>query len=156
MTSFISLQIQIQELQDRKKINRLLNLCGVSEEEITYFIKEPPGIGIVPQKISPVVVNEKRSSARPSEIVLLRSVSRTTFSVSAEDPIEKKSTVTPQIRDNETLLLQIEALQAQLEEQTKLAKEQIESLLEDRRVRIEEYDVQRKRDEDRLKQSQEK
>ena len=52
--------------------------------------------------------------------------------------------------------MQIEALQAQLEEQTKLAKEQIESLLEDRRVRIEEYDVQRKRDEERLKQAQEK
>jgi F0F1-type ATP synthase membrane subunit b/b' len=74
-----------------------------------------------------------------------------------EDLVEKKSSnVSPQIRDNETLLLQIEALQAQLEEQTKLAKEQIESLLEDRRVRIEEYDVQRKRDEERLKQSQEK
>lgn len=54
------------------------------------------------------------------------------------------------------MLLQIEALQAQLEEQTKLSKEQIESLLEDRRVRIEEYEVQRKRDEERLKQAQEK
>jgi coiled-coil domain-containing protein 77 len=74
-----------------------------------------------------------------------------------EQLVEKKpANVAPQIRDNETLLLQIEALQAQLEEQTKLAKEQIESLLEDRRVRIEEYDVQRKRDEERLKQSQEK
>jgi coiled-coil domain-containing protein 77 len=74
-----------------------------------------------------------------------------------EQLVEKKpANVSPQIRDNETLLLQIEALQAQLEEQTKLAKEQIESLLEDRRVRIEEYDVQRKRDEERLKQSQEK
>lgn len=74
----------------------------------------------------------------------------------SEAPVEKKSNGAAQIRDNETLLLQIEALQAQLEEQTKLAKEQIESLLEDRRVRIEEYDVQRKRDEDRLKQAQEK
>jgi F0F1-type ATP synthase membrane subunit b/b' len=82
---------------------------------------------------------------------------RILFLFSIEDLVEKKSSnVSPQIRDNETLLLQIEALQAQLEEQTKLAKEQIESLLEDRRVRIEEYDVQRKRDEERLKQSQEK
>ena len=64
--------------------------------------------------------------------------------------------MSPQIRDNETLSLQIEALQAQLEEQTKLAKEQVESLLEDRRVRIEEYDVQRKRDEERLKHAHEK
>lgn len=77
---------------------------------------------------------------------------------SIEDLVEKKpsSNASSQIRDNETLLLQIEALQAQLEEQTKLAKEQIESLLEDRRIRIEEYDLQRKRDEERLKQAQEK
>jgi coiled-coil domain-containing protein 77 len=68
----------------------------------------------------------------------------------------KKTHESSHIRDNETLLLQIEALQAQLEEQTKLAKEQIESLLEDRRVRVEEYDVQRKRDEERIKQAQEK
>jgi len=132
-------RLKIQELQDRKKINRLLNLCGVSEEEITYFVKEPPGVGIVPQKVSPVVVNEQRSSSNSKELV------------------EKKSSnCSSQIRDNETLSLQIEALQAQLEEQTKLAKDQIESLLEDRRVRIEEYDVQRKRDEERLKQAQEK
>lgn len=80
------------------------------------------------------------------------------FSFSLVEVVSEKKPASsiPQIRDNETLLLQIEALQAQLEEQTKLAKEQIESLLEDRRVRIEEYDVQRKRDEERLKQSQEK
>ncbi|CAF0887576.1 unnamed protein product [Rotaria sp. Silwood1] len=133
-------RLKIQELQDRKKINRLLNLCGVTEEEITYFIKEPPGVGIVPQKVSPIVVNEQRSSSSYKK-----------------DLVEQKSSnISSQIRDNETLSLQIEALQAQLEEQTKLAKEQIESLLEDRRVRIEEYDVQRKRDEERLKQAQEK
>jgi coiled-coil domain-containing protein 77 len=150
-------KIQIQELQDRKKINRLLNLCGVSEEEITYFVKEPPGVGIVPQKVSPVVVNEQRSSSSHKSMFVLSFDVRILFIFSIEDLVEKKSSnVSPQIRDNETLLLQIEALQAQLEEQTKLAKEQIESLLEDRRVRIEEYDVQRKRDEERLKQTQEK
>ncbi len=70
---FCKILIQIQELQDRKKINRLLNLCGVSEEEITYFVKEPPGVGIVPQKVSPVVVNEQRSSSssHPSIFVFL-------------------------------------------------------------------------------------
>jgi len=133
-----------------------LNLCGVSEEEITYFVKEPPGVGIVPQKISPVVVNEQRPGSQSSRkhIFLLSVFS---FFVCSEEIIEKKSSnPTPQIRDNETLALQIEALQAQLEEQTKLAKEQIESLLEDRRIRIEEYDIQRKRDEERLKSTQEK
>ena len=133
--------LKIQELQDRKKINRLLNLSGYTEEEITYFIKEPPGVGIVQQKVSPVVVNEQKP---------------TSTSTAAGKSKKSSSTPTNSVRDNETLLLQIEALQAQLEEQTKLSKEQIETLLEDRRVRIEEFDVQRKRDDERLKQCQEK
>ena len=45
----------------------------------------------------------------------------------------------------------MEALQAQLEEQTKLAKEQVDALLEDRRVRIEEFETRRQRDEDKIK-----
>ncbi|KAI5100383.1 coiled-coil domain-containing protein 77 isoform X1 [Silurus meridionalis] len=44
----------------------------------------------------------------------------------------------------------VEALQAQLEEQTRLAKEQVESLLEDRRIHVEEGQVQRQRDQERI------
>ncbi|MBN3305247.1 CCD77 protein, partial [Amia calva] len=44
----------------------------------------------------------------------------------------------------------VEALQAQMEEQTKLAKEQVESLLEDRRIRVEEAQMQNQRDQDRI------
>lgn len=44
----------------------------------------------------------------------------------------------------------MEALQAQLEEQTRLAKEQVESLLEDRRIHMEEGQVQRQRDQERI------
>ena len=43
-------RLKIQELQDRKKINRLLSLAGVNENEVTYFIKEPPGKLIINQK----------------------------------------------------------------------------------------------------------
>lgn len=46
--------------------------------------------------------------------------------------------------------VQVEALQAQMEEQTRLAKEQVESLLEDRRIRVEEAQVQHQRDQDRI------
>ena len=58
--------------------------------------------------------------------------------------------------DNQTLLLQIESLQAQLEEQTKLSKEEIDALLEDRRVHMEEQQAQRERDADKIKTLQEK
>ncbi|CAF1498018.1 unnamed protein product, partial [Didymodactylos carnosus] len=145
-------RLKIQELQDRKKINRLLNLCGVSEEEITYFIKEPPGKGIIEQKISPVVINERQ----PQSSSKISHSHPDTTTKKSSSTVDHTTSSSNQIRDNETLTLQIDALQAQLEEQTKLAKEQIESLLEDRRVRIEEYDVQRKRDEERIKHFQEK
>lgn len=42
----------------------------------------------------------------------------------------------------------MEALQAQMEEQTRLSKEQVESLLEDRRIHVEEGQVQHQRDQD--------
>ena len=48
------------------------------------------------------------------------------------------------------ITIQVEALQAQLEEQTKLAKEQIEGLLEDRKVKIEEAETRRQREEDKV------
>lgn len=44
---------------------------------------------------------------------------------------------------------QVEALQAQMEEQTRLTKEQVESLLEDRRIKTEEAQAQRDRDQER-------
>lgn len=46
--------------------------------------------------------------------------------------------------------LQVEALQAQMEEQTRLAKEQVDTLLEDRKIKAEEAEAQRQRDQDRI------
>ena len=51
---------------------------------------------------------------------------------------------------------QIEALQTQLQEQTKLAKEQIDALMEDRRVKSEEFETRRLRDQDKLQTLTEK
>uniref|UniRef100_A0A3Q2ZC67 Coiled-coil domain containing 77 n=1 Tax=Kryptolebias marmoratus TaxID=37003 RepID=A0A3Q2ZC67_KRYMA len=58
--------------------------------------------------------------------------------------------------ENQTLLLQVEALQAQMEEQTRLAKEQVEALLEDRRIKAEEAQAQQQRDQERIKALTEK
>jgi len=52
--------------------------------------------------------------------------------------------------------LKIEALQTQMKEQTRLNKEQTEALLEDRRIRIEESDSRRLRDQDKLQMLTEK
>lgn len=59
-------------------------------------------------------------------------------------------------KDNQTLSLQVEALQAQLAEQTKLAKEQIDALMEDRRVKMEEFETRRQRDLDKIQTLTEK
>jgi coiled-coil domain-containing protein 77 len=45
----------------------------------------------------------------------------------------------------------VESLQAQLGEQAKLAKEQLDALLEDRRVKEEEFHTRRTRDEEKIR-----
>ena len=57
---------QIRELEDRKKIQTLLSLSGITEREVSYFLKEPPALAIVEQKLPPKLrsalnkdVNEK-------------------------------------------------------------------------------------------------
>ncbi|ELV13201.1 Coiled-coil domain-containing protein 77 [Tupaia chinensis] len=46
----------------------------------------------------------------------------------------------------------VEALQAQLGEQTRLSREQVEGLMEDRRIRIEEIQAQHERNQDKIKE----
>ncbi|OXB80443.1 UNVERIFIED_CONTAM: hypothetical protein H355_004276, partial [Colinus virginianus] len=63
-----------------------------------------------------------------------------------------KGQLNPEIHMKEmTVLEQVEALQAQLEEQTRLSKEQLQALLEDRRIHMEEAQVQHQRDQDKIK-----
>lgn len=59
-------------------------------------------------------------------------------------------------RDYESLLLQINALETQIQEQTKLSKEQIDSLMEDRRTHMEEYETTRLKDSTMIKNLKEK
>lgn len=50
----------------------------------------------------------------------------------------------------------MEALQAQLQEQARLTKEQVDALMEDRRVKAEEYETRRLRDQDKIQMLTEK
>ncbi len=45
--------LQIRELDDRKKIQTLLSISGLTESEVSYFMKEPPAKAIVEQKLPP-------------------------------------------------------------------------------------------------------
>ncbi|XP_032077882.1 coiled-coil domain-containing protein 77 isoform X2 [Thamnophis elegans] len=132
-------RLKIRELDDRKKIQHLLALLGTDEGEITYFHQEPPNKVTIPELPNPT----KRDSQERSD--------KYTSIMGFKNKGEKAESANRYQRDNQTLLLQVESLQAQLEEQTKLSKEQMEALLEDRRIRIEEAQVQHQRDQEKIK-----
>uniref|UniRef100_A0A8C3B0G1 Coiled-coil domain containing 77 n=1 Tax=Cyclopterus lumpus TaxID=8103 RepID=A0A8C3B0G1_CYCLU len=115
-------RLKIRELEDRKKIQHLLALVGTDAGEITYFHREPPHKVHV---FFNIVLPHSRHGLWPPDFM----------SVSAE---------------SRHFLPLVEALQAQMEEQTRLAKEQVESLLEDRRIQTEEALAQRQRDQERF------
>uniref|UniRef100_F6UDC7 Coiled-coil domain containing 77 n=1 Tax=Ornithorhynchus anatinus TaxID=9258 RepID=F6UDC7_ORNAN len=125
-------RLKIRELEDRKKIQHLLALVGSDTGDLTYFHKEPP------HKVQAVGV--------PWSTWLFGASGAGTL-----PPREAPQDPGTYQRDNQTLILQVEALQAQLEEQTKLCKDRIEGFLEDRRIRLEEAQVQHQRDQDKIK-----
>ena len=135
-------RLRIQELDDRKKIQHLLTLTQPVNAETTYFIKEPPAKVLVQQHIP------RTTAAGEASTLSGRGPGGHKKSQPLQKPVENQQ---DENADKETLLLTVEALRAQLEEQTRLCKEQVETLLEDRRVKAEEADVQHERDSDRVK-----
>ncbi|XP_041651728.1 coiled-coil domain-containing protein 77 isoform X2 [Cheilinus undulatus] len=141
-------RLKIRELEDRKKIQHLLALVGPDAGEITYFHREPPHKVTITQR-NAESRSEENLSLRPTRLKppgTRKESSRRTKSadgVNGESLEQYKS-------ENQTLLLQVEALQAQMEEQTRLAKEQVETLLEDRRIKTEEAQAQQQKDRERI------
>ncbi|XP_049678637.1 coiled-coil domain-containing protein 77 [Accipiter gentilis] len=136
-------RLKIRELEDRKKIQHLLALVGTDRGEVTYFHKEPPHKVTVLQR--PAKSTESHERNDTSRTGTKRSTSKPAAKGEKPEGPERYQ------RDNQTLLLQVEALQAQIEEQTRLSKEQIEALLEDRRIHMEEAQLQHQRDQDKIK-----
>ncbi|XP_068950462.1 coiled-coil domain-containing protein 77 isoform X2 [Petaurus breviceps papuanus] len=134
-------RLKIKELEDRKKIQHLLTLVGTDSREVTYFHKEPLHKVTIPQKT--VHFKQPHEHEFISKAGTKRNLGRS----------KKETQESPEKyqRDNQTLVLQVEALQAQLEEQTKLARNQVEGLLEDRRIYMEEAQVQHERNQERIK-----
>nr|KAF6373161.1 coiled-coil domain containing 77 [Pipistrellus kuhlii] len=137
-------RLRIRELEDKKKIQNLLALVGTDTGEVTYFYKEPPNkVSVLQKTIQTVdICVQNESSAFKAD-----------SKVSKRKPAMREKEETEQYqRDIQTLILQVEALQAQLEEQTKLSREQVEGLMEDRRIRIEEIQVHHQRNQDKIKE----
>ncbi|XP_029952282.1 coiled-coil domain-containing protein 77 [Salarias fasciatus] len=143
-------RLKIRELEDRKKIHHLLALVGPDAGEITYFHREPPHKVTITQR-SIESKEEENLSLRPARLRPAATSRKGdgTRRTKSSDGINRES-LEQYKNDNQTLLLQVEALQAQMEEQTRLAKEQVEALLEDRRIKTEEAQVQQQRDQERI------
>ncbi|XP_007935239.2 coiled-coil domain-containing protein 77 [Orycteropus afer afer] len=138
-------RLRIREVEDKKKIQSLLALVGTDTGEVTYFYKEPPHKVTIPQKtIQTVNIRDH------SEYSTLKADSK----INKRRPAMREKEESPEQyqRYIETLILQVEALQAQLEEQTKLSREQVEGLMEDRRICIEEIQVQHQRNQEKIKE----
>ncbi|NWT84972.1 CCD77 protein, partial [Lanius ludovicianus] len=139
-------RLKLRELEDRKRIQQLLALLGTDDGEVTYFHKEPP------HKASCIFLPaETQEQEDASDAV---GMEKNTSKPTAKG--EKPESPERYKRDDETLLLQVKALQAQIEEQTRLAKEQVEALLEDRRIQMEEAEVRHRRDQEKIKTVTEK
>ncbi|KFQ88706.1 Coiled-coil domain-containing protein 77, partial [Phoenicopterus ruber ruber] len=136
-------RLKIRELEDRKRIQHLLALVGTDKGEVTYFHKEPP------HKASSISLTAKSRDPHERNDTSRTGTKRSTSKLASKG--EKPESPERYQRDNQTLLLQVEALQAQIEEQTRLSKEQAEALLEDRRIHMEEAQVQHQRDQDKIK-----
>ena len=54
---------QIHELESHKKIESLLSLSGLTDNEMSYFIKEPPAKAIVRQKLPRKLQNQDTAAA---------------------------------------------------------------------------------------------
>ncbi|XP_054632656.1 coiled-coil domain-containing protein 77 [Dunckerocampus dactyliophorus] len=140
-------RLKIRELEDRKKIQHLLSMVGHDDGEVTYFFREPPHKVTVKQK--QLESEEENLNLRPTRLRPVVTSKETIKRAKVADPgagdaLEKYK------NDNNTLILQVEALQAQLEEQTRLAKERVQSLQEDRQIKTEEARAERQRDEQRI------
>lgn len=123
-------RLKIRDVQNQKRVQHLLAIAGPAAAEISYFHKDPPAKIIVPQKLPrPNLPNdENRPVLKPKNNRIIKTSSKQNINDSVSESYKILQ------RDNQTLVLQVEALQAQLEEQTKLARDQVNALMDDRQM----------------------
>ena len=156
-------RLKILELEDRKKIQHLLGLTQPVEFEATYF-RDPSQ----PPMVKSIALRDQADLGGPAVAFESGSErgggggSSSVAAVGTAVDAKKRRKKPRQLNDmlpsdeltdrerNETLLLTVEALRAQLEDHTRLANEKTAGLLEDRRIREEEARAAAKRDAEKI------
>ncbi|VDP74121.1 unnamed protein product [Echinostoma caproni] len=193
-------RLKIRELNDRRKIQHLLQLSGLGPAEVTYFLRDScpstaqknkphnaeagaspegglPDTGddlkskteclsglVVPPVVPPVPVHGVLELTASGKTIRRQATGGSTTCHTHEPDDGRTSTTRHSVsqseheaalREIEMLKASLRSLQTQLAEQTRTAREQIDSLLDDRVAMQEEMDTLRKRHEDRIRQSAE-
>eukprot|EP01147_Barroeca_monosierra_P010863 gene10863-2938_t len=129
-------RLKLQEVEDRKKIQKLLAMSQPVEHETTYFQN--------PDKSRPIIARGKAALLAKAEQERRQVEGRTA---------EQLDDIKLDAKDKmQTLTLTIDALKAQLEDQTRVSREETAALLEDRRVREEEMRIKAARDAKRIEE----
>ncbi|KAF0982591.1 hypothetical protein FDP41_011521 [Naegleria fowleri] len=160
--------LKIQEMEDRKKIRDLLALTQPVTQEVTYFKDcRPDQVTkyMLNTKTNKVVVSDpkkdnkdicmeeyiksagdsKNSSTKFTK-VKPKVCSNNNPQNHQQQPSRILRTIIMPNEKTDTLLLQVESLQARLEEHVKLSKEKEEALLKERQILMEEEEKRRERD----------
>jgi len=152
-------RLKLRQFEDSKKIQALLSLMGGDSSgagggEMTYFHKEPPARAVV-EKVGPAGDGPHTGRTALSQSSLDPNVkgraadkeNATKMNVAPQSgrsrghPASSRLEESERQTEAEVARLQIQALQAQLEEVTRTSREQIDVLVEDRRVAREESDA---------------
>eukprot|EP00049_Salpingoeca_infusionum_P010179 m.172038 g.172038 ORF g.172038 m.172038 type:complete len:521 (+) comp14569_c0_seq2:128-1690(+) len=133
-------RLKLQEVEDRKKITKLLGMTQPLEHETTYMLDPEAHSVVVAQGKAAAEIRHKMEQERIQQ---------------QEKEAESRAALDAQEKE-QMYVLTIEALKAQLEDQARLSKEQIAGLMEDRRVREEEFKVSTSRREQQIQQLQDK
>ena len=154
-------RLKIREVEDRKKIQHLLSLSQPVTREITYFHKDPPAKVIVHQhqrRKKEQQGHKDHTSGETGNLATSRGPGGhkhiyplTVKGRKDEENSSKEAEGQDGNTTSESLALTVSALKAQLEEQTRLCKEQVNALLEDRNVRSAESQAREQRDSDHIK-----
>ena len=132
-------ELKIQELEDRRRIQHLLKLTAPFEEDVTFergirpdaITVRPPPQGPVSDRFTAAGSGGTHTHPHPG---------------GGGPPAERiVRTIYLPTANTDTLILRVEALQAQLEEQRRFADERVAALLEDRRIREKDKDEARLR-----------
>jgi len=158
-------RLKLRQFEDSKKIQALLSLMGGDSSsgmgggEMTYFHQEPPARAVV-ERVKPAGDHQDSCRIDTGRNVLSQSSmdpnvkgrgadkeNRSKASLAPQSCRSRSNPATSRLEESErqteaeVARLQIQALQAQLEEVTRTSREQIDVLVEDRRVGREESDA---------------